>query len=535
MLSSSKRSLLWGAFILCCLGLLIQQVVVQDKPPIETNILALLPENQQDKVAQHAFEKIAGNINNRVVFLIKGQDKDNLLKAAEYFSQALPQIGLFSHVETQISKNQQQAWGELYFPYRAQLLSKSNKQQLQLTPDNRVTHVIQQVYSPFSGVSGNELKSDPFLLFRDFLKTRNNSNNQFSLYQNYLVSTVDDHQYLLIQGDLAGDAYDSQLQSLLPTLQQLEYDIENRFHVELFHTGTLFYAAYGTESAKGEISTIGIGSLIGIVLLLLFVYRSTLPLMLALLSISCGLLVAFVVTVLVFGKVHLFSLVFGASLIGVSIDYAFHYLTERLVHPKNWDAGLALKQIFNAITLGLITSLIGYLGLLIAPFPGLQQLSLFSLVGLFSAYLTVVLCYPALAKRPSKTRQPNLQLLTAWLRLWNNKKLRIVLPSVLILLALIGLTQIRFDDDIRQLQVMPESLKTQEQLIKSITGVGAHQRLLLVKENSEEELLQRLEVLTGQFNAWKIDGEISNVQSISQFVPSIKTQRANFELVRITL
>ena len=64
--------------------------------------------------------------------------------------------------------------------------------------------------------------------------------------------------------------------------------------------------------------------------MLLFVYRSALPIFLALLSISVGLFLAFIFTYLIFGKVHLFTLVFGASLIGVSIDYTFHFLTNRL-------------------------------------------------------------------------------------------------------------------------------------------------------------------------------------------------------------
>ncbi|MCP5079063.1 MAG: hypothetical protein GY951_13535, partial [Psychromonas sp.] len=112
--------------MLFCIGLLIQQTVVQDKLPIETNILALLPENQQDKVAQYAFDQIATNMNNRVVFLIKGKHRDNLIDAAEYFSQSVGSIGLFHNVEAQISESQQQGWGELYFPYRAQLLSEQN-------------------------------------------------------------------------------------------------------------------------------------------------------------------------------------------------------------------------------------------------------------------------------------------------------------------------------------------------------------------------------------------------------------------------
>ncbi|MEI6897981.1 MAG: MMPL family transporter [Psychromonas sp.] len=511
-----------------CSAVLIQQTVFSNKWPIETNVLALLPENKQDKFAQKAFEQISDSMNNRVVFVLKGKNRDNLVSAAKHFTGRLSKIGLFAQVNATVSDEQQQAWGALYFPYRAQLLSEASKLNLQTNPEGRTHHVIQQVYNPFSGVSGQELKSDPFLLFRDYLNARSNSNNNFLLYQNYLLSQVDDNAYLLIQAHLAGDAYDSHLQSLLPQLQGLENDVEQQFHVKLLHTGTLFYAAYGTNSAKSEISTIGFGSLIGIMLLLLLVYRSALPLMLALLSIGCGLLVAFVCTVWVFGKVHLFSLVFGASLIGVSIDYAFHYLTERLVDEKDWHASDGLKNIFNAITLGLITSLIGYLGLLMAPFPGLQQLSLFSIVGLLCAYLTVVLCYPALAKTPSKTKQPNLAYFRVWLQCWQSKKIQVLLPSILVVLALVGLTEVHFDDDIRQLQAMPEALISQEKTIKGIVGVGYQQRLLLIKASSEELLLRRLEQLSTTFKQWQADGVIQSVQSVDQFIPSLQTQQQNY-------
>jgi len=531
MSSTSKPLFLWSFFIIVCVLVGLQQTLLQDEFPVETNILALLPDNQQDVVAQQAFQQIAENINNRVVFLLEGTDKDQLVLAAEHFSAQLPQLSLFSDIESQMADAEQQAWASLYFPYRAQLLAQQSKQQLQTQAAKRVNHVIQQVYNPFSGVSGGELKSDPFLLFRDYLSTLNSSESNFSLYQNYLLSEKQGVFYIVIQANLAGDAYNSQLQAKIPTLLALEESVEQMFHIKLLHTGTIFYASYGTESAKGEISTIGIGSLIGVVLLLLFVYRSALPLVLALFSISCGLLVAFIATILVFGKVHIFSLVFGASLIGVSIDYAFHYLTERLVHQGEWHAKLALKQIFNAISFGLITSLIGYLGLLIAPFPGLQQLSLFSVVGLTSAYLTVVFCYPALTQKPSKTKVPNLASLNLWLLFWHKRTVRFVVPSIFVLLALIGLTQIKFDDDIRQLQAMPSYLKAQEQKIKSVTGVGQQQTLLLVKAESEELLLQRLEQLSENFEQWKEKGDIKNFQLISQFVPSIKTQKTNYQQI----
>lgn len=504
---------------------------MQEELPIETNILALLPENQQDPFAQQAFEQVSNNLNNKIVFLLGGEDKDQLFAAADAFSGQLLETELFSGFSAQLTSQQQQAWGKLYFPYRAQLLNADQQKRLRDQPEKQVNEAVKQVYNPFSGVTGGELENDPFLLFREYISSRNSSSSNFSLQQGYVVTEHQGKQYIVIRADLDGDPYDTALQERLSSLFELENSIKKQFDIELLHTGTLFFAAYGTQSAKGEIGTIGVGSLIGVIVLLLCVYRSALPLALALLSIGCGLLVAFVATVAVFGKVHLFSLVFGASLIGVSIDYAFHYLTERLLAQGRWHPQAALKQIFNAITFGLVTSLIGYLGMLLAPFPGLQQLSLFSVVGLLSAYLTVVCWYPWLAKSASKTAVPKLRFIGLWLTLWQKPTVRWLLPSAFLLLSFVGLYNVHFDDDIRQLQAMPSALKAQDAQIKEITGVGQNQLLVLVKAESEEQLLIRLEVIEKQLAKWQESAVLLNFQSISQYVPSIQRQQENFLLV----
>jgi predicted exporter len=528
---SSKAAVLWLIVIFCSVFMLLQQTLWQQKSPIETNILALLPENKQDKFAQQAFQQVTDSLSNKVVFLIAATDRQQAFKAADYFANALPSTELFSLISSKVSEQEQQAWAHLYFPYRSQLLTETQKQRLQNNPENQVHDVIQQVYNPFSGVTGSELSNDPFLLFREYMAGKGQSANKISLQQGYLTAVHENTFYIIVHAELADSPYNLNLQGKLSQLTDLEKSVEARFHVKLSHTGTLFYASYGTQSAKSEISTIGIGSLIGIVLLLMFVYRSFLPLSLALLSISCGLLVAFVVTVFIFKKVHLFSLVFGASLIGVSIDYAFHFLTERLLNKDNWNAQLALKHIFNAITLGLITSLIGYLALLVAPFPGLQQLSLFSVVGLLAAYLTVVCWYPLLAKSSSRSKQPNLSILKHWLLLWRKPKVRLFTPLVMLCASLAAFSQVQFDDDIRQLQAMPESLKVQEQLIKNITGVGQNQQMLLVKADSEQLLLTRLREVSVQLSQWQEQGLLTSYQSISQYLPSIEEQQSNYQLV----
>ncbi len=524
-------ALSWSLVLLIILGVFGYQASTKGALPIETNILALLPENQQDPVAQQAFDNIANTMSDKVVFVVhKKQSNDKeLITAVDYLSQALTELPMFDSVTATVSKDQQQAWGHYYFPARAQLLSEKQKLQLTDKPEQQVQHVLHALYNPFSGVTGAELESDPFLLFRDYLSGLVQSSGNIQIENGYLTTTVDQQKYIVITADLAGSSYQLSLQQQLPDLLALEQKIETQFDVDIQHTGVIFYAAHGTESAKGEISTIGLGSLIGIFVLVLVVYRSTLPLALALLSITTGLFCAYVLTISLFGSIHLFSLVFGASLIGVSIDYAFHFLTDRLNAGEKWNSVEGIKQLFPAITFGLITSLIGYLGMLIAPFPGLQQLSLFSAIGLTAAYFTVVCWYPALASKPSKYHViPAQRALSQWLLVWQQPLIRLVLPFSLLIASVFGVTQAKYDDDIRQLQALPQALQQQEREIKAITGVGGSQQLLLVRAKTEEALLQKLERVSDNLEQ---SGDFGGFQSISRYVPSQKTQQENYQLV----
>lgn len=524
-------ALIWSSVLLIILGVLGYQASTKGALPIETNILALLPDNQQDPVAQQAFDNIANTMSDKVVFVVhqtQGQDK-TLITAVDNFSQALTELPMFDSVTATVSENQQQAWGQYYFPARAQLLSEKQKQQLTDKPEQQIQQVLHALYNPFSGVTGAELESDPFLLFRDYLSGLVQSSGNIQIENGYLTARVDQQKYIVITADLAGSSYQLSLQQQLPDLLTVEQKIETQFDVDIQHTGVIFYAAHGTESAKGEISTIGLGSLIGIFVLVLVVYRSTLPLALALLSITTGLFCAYVLTISLFGSIHLFSLVFGASLIGVSIDYAFHFLTDRLNAGAKWNSVEGIKQLLPAITLGLITSLIGYLGMLIAPFPGLQQLSLFSAIGLTAAYFTVVCWYPVLASKPNKHHViPAQRALSQWLLVWQQPLIRLVLPFSLLIASVFGVTQAKYDDDIRQLQALPQALQQQEREIKAITGVGGSQQLLLVRAKTEEALLQKLERVSDKLEQ---SGDFGGFQSISRYVPSQKTQQENYQLV----
>lgn len=536
---NSKLALVWLVIVVLFSGLLIKQFAFSSSVPIESNIMKLLPENQQDPMVEQAFQQISNSMSEQVVFILSGSDIKSTMAATQAFEKSLNQDAfsdssvLFKHVQGKINASTQSQWSDFYFRHRAQLLTEQQKETLTHAPESRAQYVIQSLYNPFSGVTATELTLDPFLLFRDYISEVGTRSSNFGIKEGYLTAQSQDQSHILVTATLAGSPYSLAIQEQLPALDTLEREVEKQFDVKVQHTGVVFYANYGTQSAKSEISTIGLGSLAGVILLVWLTFRSALPLALSLLSISTGLLVALASTVAIFGKVHLFSLVFGASLIGVSIDYSFHYLTDRLAAGSQWQSDKGLKHILIAITLGLITSLIGYLGLLVAPFPGLQQLALFSSIGLIAAYASVVCWYPVLAFKPSQERAlPLTNLWCTWLNLWSNPKFRIGLPLAVTVVSLASITQVRYDDDIRQLQAMPEQLKQQEQTISEISGLGSAQNMLLVTANSNQALLNKLALISSELDSLVDQQGISGYRSVNQHLPSEQEQHGNYQLVK---
>ncbi|EOX4462565.1 MMPL family transporter [Vibrio alginolyticus] len=533
-LGTHTFALVWLNLVVLAGALLLKQWVWSAESPIETNILKLLPKNQQNPVAEQAFESVSASMSDKVIFVITAPDKNTLFAAAAEFDKGLRQSNHFRDVVGKISPQEQQAWASYYFKHRFQLLTPQQRERLSQNPEQQVQHVIQSLYNPFSGVTGQELQNDPFLLFRDYLSQVTQQSSSFRLDNGYLSVEKDGAQYLLVTAELKDSPYSLTGQLVVPDIQALEQSVAQKYGAEVAHTGVLFYADFGTQSAKSEISTIGVFSLLGIIALFVLVFRSVMPLSLALLSITIGLLVALSVTTWIFGKVHLFSLVFGASLIGVSIDYAFHYLTERLVAGNEWDSEQGLKHIFIAITLGLITSLIGYLGMLVAPFPGLQQLALFSSIGLIAAYITVVAWYPILARNPSRSIStlPGQSLLAKWLTLWNHPRIKVGLPMLCVVASGFFLLQLNYDDDIRLLQTMPNDLKQQETLITTLSGMQSSQQMLVVSADDDENLMKKLESLTPTLEAWKADSTIESYQSLSRYLSSVGRQQQDYQLIR---
>jgi len=531
----------WAAVLLAALVWIA--VVISGGPWLKSNVFELLPKSDYDPLTEIATQTVDREFGTRLLFFIGHTDRDIASGVVDRFGEQLLDSPLIATVTTRIDESDYAAIASFYYPYRRQILSDNQIENIQKDAAGIERAALKSLYSPL-GTGGSTLSTDPFSLFPGSLQALKPPGAALSLEGGYLWAKRDDMSYILVIANVESPTLSIVEQRSLAQHMNTAIDeaVVMQPELDILKTGFAFYAHEATESAKGEISTIGLGSLVGLLLLVIATFRSLRPLSLIIVSIIAGCLVALAVTLSVFGFVHMFTLVFGASLIGVSVDYSFHYVADGAFAGDDWTPHRGLRNIYAGITLGLLTSVLAYLALTVAPFPGLQQLAIFSSAGLIGAYFTL-LCFCTFWRRRMTVRDGSVILDAAgrYLVVWQRSRLRnrYLLIAALTAVILIGYQSIAVDDDVSVLQSQPPELKRQEAEIQKLLGVAQAGTFLLVTSDSDEKLLQLEESVRKQLDEMIDVATLSGYQAMSRWVPSqarqIASHSAYTDLIRTHL
>jgi predicted exporter len=525
------RALLW--LILALAVLACAAVQFSGKLPLQTNLLALLPPTERNPLAEQAVARLADAAGNRAVFLLGHRSPETAAKAARQFAVHLRETDRFRQVVADIPPFDSQQLTGLYLKHRFNLLSTDDRQALMSPAFSLEERLQRKLYAPFRFGLSVSPADDPFGLTDDWLAGLPLKSLKLEAENGLLLIHEDGKTWVLVSGVLPGSAYDSDLQSrLLPAVVDAEAALYKDFpEVEVLRTGTLFYAGAARASAEREVDFIGAGSLIGMLLLLWLVFRSLRPLALGLLSVGFGIAAAVVVTVAVYGELHLIALVFGASLIGEAIDYAIQYFAAHLGAGPAWEPMAGLRRIAPGLTMALATSLLGYGALLLAPFPALSQIALFALVGLAAAWLTVFLLLPFLLTQPGQ-RDPAaaVALPQRFLLAWQarvSRKMCLVFAALVLCGSAPGWLKLTGNDDVHVLISRPPDLLAQEAKIRQLTGFGNSSQFFLVEGATPDAVLVNEERLSTRLAQLTAQDQLSGFQGLSAFVPSAQRQVEN--------
>lgn len=289
------------------------------------------------------------------------------------------------------------------------------------------------------------------------------------------------------------------------------------------------------SQAKREVAFIGSISTIGVVLfaLLLFGRLSTLLLMAA--TVGAGFAIALGTSFALFGRLSLITFVFGATLVGVSIDYSSHWMAMK--RPGE-SAFARRRRLMIPLLSAALSSAAAYLVLAFTPLPGLTQMAVLAAAGLIGALLAVLIVLPHLEGLAPKADTRLMKFLAKTLpKLPRLTKENIRRPAVLAALALAsalliyGLAEVKFASGIRDLQGAPKALVAAQLEVQKRLRLASPAQAFVIEGNSLDDALGK-ELLVREALSEAPGLERIAASGLSEWLPNRALQNENRALVR---
>lgn len=504
-------------FSLCWLGILSSLLMQVPGTRWSTNITGAFPSAQQDWQQQ----LLQQNRSSRhLSLLLTSPDQQQLSQAATQLQQS-DLTGLQWHKPAELLQQIQQQ----YQPFHGVLATEQQQRQLQQQHyASLVNAAWQRLLSP-APLPENTLQQDPLLLTQQFIEQMAVMPSGLKAAANWFEEKHQQQPLILLQAELTFDPFERQQteqlhQQIQAAITQLQQDYPA---LQLYRSGVIFHASAAASNAEFEMSFYGGLSVVSILLLLLLSFYSIRPLLLTILVLSTATGAGLVVLLWCYPQPHVLSLVFATTLIGVAVDYSFHGMLAADKGPQGF------RKMLPSLTLGVCTTLLGYLVLLGLPFTILNQVAVFICAGLTAAYLTVRLLFPVLMNSGQLSTSRWLEWLCQSVANTANRISSKMAAALLVVFATVTtstlLLTLQFSDDVRTFTQSPPALLEQEKQVRQLSSQQWESRFLVVLGETAEQLLQQEEQLQPLLQQWQQQGWLDKWQALSAKVPSQARQQ----------
>jgi len=497
--------------------------------PVSANLMELVPQASVDATRRLAESRIQEPLSRQLIALVAARDGADPVPPARLLAKRWTDSGLFSQVQVDLNVDLADLREHL-LAGRLAMLPLADRQQLENDPAAYAQRRARELSDPFSSSGLVPADQDWLGLTRRAEQAlRPGGLVHFDMGSGTLQAEQGGRRWVLVRADTRGDAFDADAPQRIAAQIGLDQAVLGATGAELLVAGGPLYAAAGKAQAVAESGWIGTGAAIGIVLVLLLAMRRW-RVLLAFVPVAVGLVTGTVACVAVFGSIHVLTLVIGASLIGVAVDFPMHWLGKSFGMP-DWQAWPALRRVLPGLTISLAASLVGYLALAFTPFPALTQTAVFSAAGLLGAYACTVCQLPAWMRgwRP----RPWLPLLGFAQRALRTRERLAARRGVLWIGAALvaagvagGIARLGIQDDLRQWLSLPAPLMAQARQIGDITGVVPTSQFFLVRARDPDELLRRQARVAQRLDALVRDGKLATYNALSQLVSPAAEQEA---------
>lgn len=471
------------------LGMVIFSLTAKGK--VETNLIkTILPSSI---INSTNIVPMADKSSSIIKVVIEADNVENLDNTKSEFLSSIDK-NVFDVTNPDVSKLL-----DKYLSNPSNFLSDNNRQLLKAKKfDEIYTKSLENLYNP-TGIQLTPIDQDPYLLLDDFIlshKKVSEGNSYFDgKYYDFLNIKLKDKQ------GLSPDLSNKKIAEIV----NLQKKFSNK-NSQIYLAGTPIHSYYTSRKSMVSINIICLLSTLLIIFLTYFYFKSVKMLIPIALSIIFGMLSGFCVSRLWFDNFQIVTMVFSTTLIGIGIDYSYHYC-----FAKNKD-----KQFVKNLSMSLITTIIPFILLYLTNIELLKQISVYTVFSLCAIYLFILVFYPCFElKKPQKSL--NFQ-----------PKVYKIAFLILVIAGLVGLYKVHFNNSLTALYTPSKSLLKSEKLYNKVAGnTSDNSQFITVTGESIEEVLKNEEHVTDELYKNNIE-----YVSLSKFVPSKVRQKENFDLVK---
>ena len=482
--------------------------------------------NDDNKVQLLLDELQKGNTARLLILRMKGLEDKKLANLSRQLKSKLDKNKSFTNIHNgQQAINTQQFISGKYrklYEYRYLLAPNST-----LSKDELTESFNQRLSELRSGLNlfKNTLSSDPqnhFIKYLWKLTERGGTTTHHGVWFDKNKSST----LLLVELNLDDFNLDKQEMALKDIYQTIN-KLSNNKNLQVDLTGTPVMAVKTRAAIQSTSKTLSTIALILMAILFWWSYRSMRLFFIATIPLASAVIAALTMTNIIFQQVHGIIIAFGITLLGVCLDYPVHLFSHR---NKKQTAQQTLRSIWPTLRLGVISTSLAYLAMLGSGFAGLSQLSIFAISGLIASLLVtrwIVPFWLQMIPIDSNLRHQYLSYLIQ-LKFTLNKKYFFGLSIIIFcLLSIASNYDSIWSHNISDLSPIPNAAKKLDRELRQSVGAPDVNHVFILSDKNSELLLQRTERIKYELESLQLNSLASNIFSITDFVPSQKTQIKN--------
>lgn len=392
--------------------------------------------------------------------------------------------------------------------------------------DKRIHDDYNTLISPTGIVAREFILKDPLgFSFIGLKKLRSMGISKDFIINNGYVSTPDSSTLLLFITPTFEGTDTKKNEKFVHRLYSIQDSINTHFNGEanISYFGSPFIALANANQIKSDIkTTVVLAIAILMLILILFYKRLFIPIILFIPAI-CGATTSLTILYFLNHSISAISVSIGAILLGVTLDYSLHIITHYREHSD-------IKTLYKNVTKPLLgcslTTAAAFSCLLMVKSRVLNELGIFAAISILASALFALLLIPHLYVPKEKDKIKARFSIIDKLGAYSFEKNKVLIGLILLAIALgiFTFSKVPFNNNISNLNFVPENMKASEKQLENIGSMGKKSIYISVYGDTLNQLLSKNTSLEKQLKQLENKGTIQSYTSVGGFVFSKQDQ-----------